>query len=114
MKSISTPAIIEGLSARKDRSLGMRITTPELSPEEKALFFELQGINIDIVITPKDEPAPQQHQVKSDLYQKTPSQRMRGVIYKLWTQDNEGLEYEAYYNRHMEKLIEFLKSKIKE
>lgn len=115
MKSISTPAIIEGLSARKDRSLGLRVTTPELTPEEKALFFELQGVNIDIVITPKDEPNPEDYKIEvSDIDTKSPSQRMRSVLFILWKQDNEGLEFAEYYRRHMEKLIEYLKAKIKE
>lgn len=115
MKSISTPAIIEGLRARKDGSLGLSVSTPEMSPQEKALFFELQNINLDIVITPKDEPNPEEYKIESgDLNTKSPSQRMRSVLFILWKQDNEGLEFLEYYRRHMEKLIEFLKSKIKE
>lgn len=115
MKSISTPAIIEGLRARKDGSLGLSVSTPEMSPQEKALFFELQNINLDIVITPKDEPNPEEYKIEAgDLDTKSPSQRMRSVLFILWKQDNEGLEFPEYYRRHMEKLIEFLKSKIKE
>lgn len=115
MKSISTPAIIEGLRARKDRSLGLSITTPELNPQEKALFFELQGINVDIIITPKDEPNPEDYKVEAgDLDTKSPSQRMRSVLFILYKQDSEGLDFPEYYRRHMEKLIEYLKGNIRE
>jgi len=114
MKSISTPAIIEGIRSRKDRSLGVTFTTPELPVQEKALFMELQGINVNMVITPLDEKDVEEYKIESDIDQKSPSQRMRSVLFILWKQDNESLDFNDYYRKHMEKLIDFLKAKIKE
>lgn len=114
MKVISTPAIIEGIRSRKDRSLGLSISTPELSPEEKGLFFELQGMNVKLLIEPTDELAKEQYSVETDLNQKSQSVRIRNVLFILWKQKPEGKEFEVYYKEQTEKIIEYLKSKIEE
>ena len=114
MKQISVSAIIEGIRARKDRSLGLSITTPELSTQEKALFMELQGINLNILITPTDEPTPEQYKIDKDLDQKSPSQRMRAVLFILFKQNSEDMDFPTYYQKHMEKLINYLKDKIED
>ena len=114
MNSISTNAIIEGIRSRKDRSLGLSISTPELSVNEKALFMEMQGINVNLLITPSDEPEAEQIKIDSDIENKSQSQRMRSVLFVLWKQDPKGKEFADYYRGQMEKLIEYLKSKIDE
>jgi hypothetical protein len=51
--------------------------------------------------------------VKAQAGQKTPSQRLRAVLYRVWQQDGKGFaDFEAYYQAMMEKLIEFYKGKI--
>jgi hypothetical protein len=51
--------------------------------------------------------------VKAQAGQKTPSQRLRAVLYRVWQQDGKGFtDFEAYYQAQMEKLIEFYKGKI--
>jgi len=112
MKTIQTPAIIEGIRARKDRSLGLSVTTPELSIQEKAIFMELQGLNIDLLIKPTGDENVPEYKIEKDLNQKSQSVRMRSVLFILWKQDAEGMDFENYYKAKMEKLIEHLKSKI--
>lgn len=114
MKSIQTQAIIEGIRAKKDKSLGLTVSTPELTVEEKALFMELQGLNVSMLITPSDEPTVEDYQIDADLEQKSQSQRMRSVLFILWKQNPKGKEFSDFYKEQMEKLIEFLKSKIDE
>lgn len=112
--SINVQAVIEGIRSRKDRSLGLTVTTPELSVDERSLFFELQGIIVDLIIKPTDEVHAPEIQVDKDINPKSASKRLRSVIYILWKQNNEGLEFDAYYNTKMEKIIEFYKGKIEE
>lgn len=114
MKTISINAIIEGIRAKKDRSLGLTISTPELSTQEKSLFFELQGINVKLNITPIDEPNAEEEVIETDLDQKPQSVRMRNVLFILFKQNNEGMDFNEYYRNKTEKLIEHLKSKIEE
>lgn len=114
MKKISVAAIIEGVRSRKDGSLGLSVTTPELNVQEKALFMELQGINLDLLITPKDGENAPEIKVNTDLKQKSPSTRMRAVLFILWKQDPKDMTFEEFYNNRMEQIIEQLKSRIEE
>ena len=112
MKQIKTQAIIEGIRSRKDRSIGLTVSTPELNPQEKALFFELQGINLELLITPQDDKDVEEFAVEADLEQKSQSQRIRNVLFVLWKQDPEGLEFPDYYKLKTEKYINQLKGLI--
>lgn len=113
LKSIVTQAVIEGIRAKKDRSLGLSISTPELNIQEKAIFFELQGLNIDLKITPREEVVEEQI-IEKDLNQKSQSQRIRAILFLLFKQNNEGLDFDIYYKQKTERIIEHLKSKIEE
>ena len=45
--------------------------------------------------------------------EKSPSQRLKSVYFKLWEQDSEGVvDFEDYYEDKMEKLIAHFKTKI--
>ena len=112
MKAITTAGIIEGLRSRKDRSLGLSITTPELTSEEKAMFMELQGCNLQILFNPLDENNAPEHKVEKDLNTKSPSVRLRNVLFIIWKQGQQAEDFETYYKHQMEKIIEHLKGKI--
>lgn len=43
---------------------------------------------------------------------KTPSQRLRAVLYILYQQEGAKGDFEAFYNNRMEKLIEVIKAKL--
>lgn len=46
--------------------------------------------------------------------EKSPSQRLKAVYYKLWEQDKEGFEvFDQYYESKVEKLIIHFKKMIK-
>ena len=45
MKAIKTSVIITGVRSKVDRSLGITLSTPELSTEERSEFMNLQGVN---------------------------------------------------------------------
>jgi predicted sugar kinase len=82
MKSIQTNAIITGIRARVDGSLGITLSTPELNPEEKVVFMELQNINCQTLFKPLEEKTDL-IEVKGETETKTSSQRLRGCIYVL-------------------------------
>lgn len=110
--AIQTKAIITGLSSRKDRSLRLSIETPELSPDEKVAFMDLQGINVDAYFKPLDYEVADIKEVKTDLDTKTPSQRLRAVLFLLWRQEGEIGTYDEFYRLKMEKMIDHVKSKL--
>lgn len=51
-------------------------------------------------------------EIKTDS-RKTPSQRLRAVLFRNWEQNNEGMDtFETYYSAKMEKLINHFKEKL--
>jgi hypothetical protein len=112
MKALKLQAIITGIRSKVDRSLGLSISTPELSSEEKTEVMNLQGVNVNLLIEPLDEEAPELLQVNKEIEGKTPSQRMRAVIFILWKQLGEPGQFETYYLDKINRLIEALKNKI--
>lgn len=114
MKSIQTQAVITGIRSKVDRSLGISLSTPELTTNEKALFMELQGLNIDLLITPNEEVNPEVEKIDKEVQTKTSSQRLRAVLFIYWKQSGEQGEFEDFYRLHMEKLIDFIKGKLEQ
>ncbi len=59
MKSIVTQSVIEGIRAKKDRSLSLTISTPELSVQEEATFMyvsEIVNTKFNWLMTALDPP----------------------------------------------------------
>ena len=114
---IILPAQIEGLTSRKDKTIKVTFGTQEMSPNDAAQVFQLNQRFCYIAI--KEEPF--QHDelnnidsIKTDLeINKTPSQRLRGILYVSYQQDNEGFkDFMTYYVSKMDKLCEHFKSKL--
>lgn len=76
MQKIEVNMIITGLRSKVDGSLGLSMTTPELSPEEKAEFMKLQGQNLIALFTPLDEKNAPKYVVDKEIETKTPSNRL--------------------------------------
>lgn len=112
MKAIEVNAIITGIRSKVDGSLGVSICTPELTPEEKAEFMRLQGINLMLLITPLDEKDAPKYIVDKELETKTPSNRMRGVLYVMWEQAGGKGDFQEFYRLKMEGIINAIKDKL--
>lgn len=109
MNKISTPIIISSIRSKVDGSLGFSASTPELSHEEKVSFMELQNLNLHALLTPDDIQAPDLKEIKGKLEGKTPSERLYNVIYVYWKQKGEVGNFQEFYARQMEKLINKVK-----
>jgi len=111
MKGISHQATISSITAKVDGSIGYKINTPELNHEEKSIIFDLQNQNVEVTIVPTGEK--EVAEVKTEKGDKTPSQRLRAVLFILWNQNHNGFEvFDSYYQTKMNALIEHLKEKI--
>jgi hypothetical protein len=111
-------AQIEGIRTRKDHTYSITIGTQELAPEIGARLFALNNNLANVYISP--------NAIQSDLMreidlasvdvvdlQKTPSKRMKAILYLLWKQNPEGYEdANLYYQNKMENFITHLKSKL--
>lgn len=112
MKQITlSQAVIDTIRSKKDGSLGLTVSTPELNVAQKTLFFELQGVIVNLNITPIEVNAPEE-KINKDLNQKSQSSRLRNVLFVLWNQGTKEVDFETFYTKQMEKLIEHYKSKL--
>ncbi len=113
-KAILTNAVITSLNSKADRSLGLRISTPELSSTQKAAFFDLQNVPGKLSFLPDSDVAPDEVIVDRDLKQKSQSSRLRAVIFVLWKQQGSDEDFETFYKLETEKIIDQLKGRIDE
>lgn len=106
--TISMQAIIGTVRSRVDRSISFTAQSPELTTEERALFMELTGSNVLLTIAPEGETAPD-YKVHKELQSKTPSQRLRSVLFVVWKAKGEPDEFETFYTNSVEAYIDALK-----
>jgi len=111
MNTIQTPLIITGIRSKVDMSLGITCSTPELSTEERALFMELQGLNLKAIFKPTEEKTAIK-EIKGDLETKTPSQILRNRLFVLWRERKEKGEFDSFYRKWMNKFGEIVLEKI--
>ena len=118
---------IDKVSTLADGSLRIYVGTPELSNDTMVNVFNLikkpgyvlvsaNAINQDQI------DAVEKATTNAEFSEKTPSQRMRGVLYKLWektqpkTMNGDGVmeyvDFDLFYQRQMNKIIDHFKSKL--
>jgi len=108
---------IESISTRKDKTLKLTIATQELSPAQTGDIFTLNQDFCYFGI--KQEPFTKDEedtidQLKTDYENlKTPSQRLRGILFVNYQQHNKGYkDFATYYMAEMERICEHYKSKL--
>ena len=112
MRAIVCSAIMTSASTRSDGSLGLRFATPELKPDEKTAFFELLNLNLKMLLQPADAEPAELKEVKAEFENKSASQRLRATLFVFWKQQHEPGEWEDFYRRQMERLIDQVKAKL--
>jgi len=111
------PAHISKITTMGDRSLRLQVdVSQELSPEENAKVFQLYNtlgyfIFKDAQIEPDDIDVPDY--VKEFKTDKTPSQRLRAVLYIHWEQNGKQGKFDDYYKSKLEEIINHFKDKLK-
>jgi hypothetical protein len=114
---ISVQVTIGSIRAKVDGSLGFNVSTPELSPEEKVAFMALQNNVLEAVFQPLDNPEATILPIETEKGVNTQSQRIRSVLFVLWTKMKDAGEYvdddfNAFYRKDTEKYILSRKEKI--
>ena len=108
---------IESISTRKDRKLKIAIGTQELNPNESTDVFLLNQSMCYIGLKPEPFTSNESNiidSLKSDYDNiKSPSQRLRAILYRNYEKDSEGFkDFNIYYSHKIEKLCEHFKSKL--
>ena len=97
MALIQFSGIIDGVTAKKDRTLSIKIGTQELPPEETAKIFEHQGQQLFIGMAETELTREQLNvpEVSKEIDPKSPSQRLRdrmAAYYKTTKGNFEGFD----------------------
>ena len=119
---------IDKVSTLADGSLRIYIGTPELSNETMVNVFSLikRPGYVLISTNPLNQnqvDAVEQATVNAEFNEKTPSQRLRAVVFKLWEKTQpkqingdsgnmEYVEFDLFYKRKMNEIIKHLKTKL--
>jgi len=114
---IKLVGILEGLTTRKDKTIKIQFGSQELTPNEFAEVFSLNQQFCYLAIKPEPFVASEEDIIDSLKVDydniKTPSQRLRAVLYVNYQQNNEGYkDFNTYYIAHIEKICEHYKSKL--
>jgi len=115
---ILIPAQLESVGTRKDKTLKLTFGTNELTPSQAAELFGTA--NQFGYLAFKDENFRREEldaveSLKSELEDtlKKPSQRLRGIMFRVYEADNEGFStFAKYYDSKMEQLITHFKNKL--
>ena len=112
---LKVPSTIHKIETMSDGGLKLTVYTQELDPTDEAEVMKLKrqlGMFVFSVTEQiKESDIPD---VKVEFANdKTPSQRLRNVLFRAWEQDNGGYkDFELYYRNKIEKFIDFVKEKL--
>ena len=111
-------ATVEKIETRSDKTIKIVIGTQEVTPSEMAELFGYSGQLVKFYLTDKNvtrEIIDNIDTAEVDIAPtvKSPSQRLRGVLYRLYEVDNEGYQdFNLFYLNKMERIIDWIKQKL--
>lgn len=110
-------AQVEGLRSRKDKTIALVLGTSEMSPEKAGKLFNTNGHLVTCYLSIKEHISDEQKEiidaVEAPTQGKTPSQRLRSVLFVLWQNEPEGYDdFNLFYIHKIEKMIEHIKTKL--
>jgi len=111
---MKTGAQFEAMKTRKDGSIKLEFETRELDGNSIAAMMNLRGRGGWLFFCPSDmESIEIPADAPPEIGQKTPSQRLRAVLFVLWQQTKpEGQDFESFYRSIMDMIIEHYKRKL--
>lgn len=115
MSKLALPVIFRKMTPRVDKSWKLEVETRELSGEDIKFLAEELGTEGYMVYSPNDtitEADVPTGQADSGMEGKTPSQRLRSVLYVLWEQSGKPGTFETFKNTQYEKFIDAVKERL--
>lgn len=115
MKGFQVPAALEGVSFLKDGGVSVRFHTHELEVSEKTAisdFYQQFGWLL-FTAEEQDVNSLELEQIRKDTGGKSPSQRLRAVLYVAYQQSGQSDKtFDQYYGEKMEQFITHIKAKL--
>lgn len=113
MKIFQIPAILDGVSPLKDGGLSIRFHTNEASKEDKVTVMEFYQNFGWLLFSGKENVDIPMEDIRRDTGGKSPSQRLRSVLYVLYKQSGKlDITFEEYYSQKMEFVINRFKENL--
>ena len=113
---LQIPAAVTALKTLADRTIRLTVDLGrELNPEQSAAVFALLHLEGWMLFqpTPIDENTVDVPDVVPDFKgEKTPAQRLRGTLYRVWETTDRKITFEQFYRESMERIIEHYKGKL--
>ena len=110
MKAVQFPSQLTKLETRVDGSIKVSIETQELSGQDMADLFAYRGQLGYTTFTPNPETKIDVPELQVEDNSKSPSQRLRNVLYVKWEQSGKKVDtYSQYYDMQMERIINQIK-----
>lgn len=111
---VSLPVLLDQIKSTKDRALKITFVTQEIPPDQAAVilalanqagyaYFAPNALQEADLIMPENEDLPQE---------KTPSKRLRSVLFVLWKQRGAQGDFRTFYEQQVERFIEAVKEKL--
>jgi hypothetical protein len=100
------------VSSRADGSVAFRVITAELRHSECGAVMAFHGKAAKVIVAPHADEPGELVKVTTEREGKPPSQRLRGVIFKLWQQAGSDGGFDSYYTNRMEHIINKLKEQL--
>ena len=110
------PVLIGEIRSLKDGSVKLSLETQELSSGKAGELFGLRNKIAYCYISERQISLPEQKmvdQMEPEMVGKTPSLRLRNVLYLNWKNDAEGYpDSDSFYRAKMEKIIDHYKNEL--
>lgn len=121
-KVVPIQALVTKMTTMSKQGLRIQLDTIELHPDDSSNLFKLAGGAVWVILKnaefeQKDLDDLDLPDIKVEKGEKTPSQRLRAVIYVEWEQLDEKKKeiyktFESYYRHQMELIINWKKNKL--
>jgi hypothetical protein len=111
---IQVPVIVAGLQTKVDGSVKITLETGELNNDQAGELYGMRNCAAWAVIAPdsiKEMNIPKE-EVDPALGSKTPSQRLRNVIFVYWKEKGSNGDFDDFYKKQLEFVIEQYKEKL--
>ncbi len=108
--------VIGGIRSLKDGSLSITFETQEISPGKVGEVYALRNKVAYLYISANQITLPEQKMIDTmepEMVGKSPSLRLRNVLFVAHSQNNEGYpDFDSYYKAKMELIINTYKSNL--
>mgnify|MGYP001576460727 CR=1 FL=1 len=106
--------ILENISTRSDGSVKIMFATQEIDPSQAGELFQLRNQFCKLLlsntnITNIEEKLVDEEQIAGGKKAKTPSQRLRNVMYRVHESQGISIPFEDFYKAELERHISYYK-----